>query len=87
MTEAEDDSDNHHLWLNRRTWWVAFTVLRDGYRQERIRLSLGTRDVATARLRRDALMKEYADRPAVALSVRLARSIMPRQCDPECGGC
>ena len=45
MTESDADSPNHHLWLNRRTWWVAFTVILDGYRQERVRRSLGTRDL------------------------------------------
>lgn len=77
-TESEDvDSPNHHLWRNRRTWWVAFTVILDGYRQERIRRSLGTRDLATARARRDALLREYAARPSVELALR-PRSRTPR---------
>ena len=61
---------NHHLWRNRRTWWVAFTVLHHGHRQERIRRSLGTTDVEVARLRRDAMMQEFAALPGAQLSVR-----------------
>lgn len=52
-------NDNHHLWRNGRLWWVAFTVLNDGWRQERIRRSLGTANVEEARRRRDALFDEY----------------------------
>ena len=68
--EQAVSNENHHLWRNRRTWWTAFTVLLDGHRQERIRRSRGTRDLALARMRRDAMMREYAARPGVSLSVR-----------------
>lgn len=78
MSSRQDDeadggeaaSPDHHLWRNRSTWWTAFTVVIDGYRQERVRRSLGTRDLATARARRDAMMREYAARPRVQLSLR-----------------
>jgi hypothetical protein len=70
MNDSDTDSPNHHLWLNRRTWWVAFTVILDGYRQERVRRSLGTRDLPTARERRDAVLREYASRPHVRLAAR-----------------
>lgn len=62
---------NHHLWRNRRTWWVAFTVLHDGHRQERVRRSLGTQDVELARFRRDAMMQEFAALPDAQLSIRV----------------
>ena len=65
---------NHHLWRNRRTWWVAFTVLHDGPRKERIRRSLHTHDVELARLRRDAMMQEFAALPDAQLSIRVASS-------------
>ena len=89
MTDNDADSPNHHIWLNRRTWWVAFTILLDGYRQERVRQSLGTRDVETARNRRDELLREYASRPRVTLSVRpgpqpQSRPIVRPNCEP-CG--
>lgn len=54
---------NHHLWRNGRLWWIAFTVVYDGWRQERIRRSLGTVDLEEARRRRDALLLEYASLP------------------------
>lgn len=51
---------NHHLWRNGRLWWVAFTVVYDGWRQERIRRSLETADLDEARRRRDGLLQQYA---------------------------
>jgi hypothetical protein len=65
---------NHHLWRNRGTWWVAFTIVHDGHRQERIRRSLRTRDLAVARHRRDRVLQEYAARPGVSLSLRYPSS-------------
>ena len=63
-------SSNHHLWQNGRFWWAAFTVIHDGWRQERVRRSLGTADLGEARRRRDALLADYAARPGCALAVR-----------------
>ena len=54
---------NHHLWRNGRLWWIAFTVVYDGWRQERVRRSLGTLDTDEARRRRDALLQQYAAIP------------------------
>jgi hypothetical protein len=73
------ESPNHHLWWNRGSWWVAFTVLHDGHRQERIRRPLGTRDVVEARVRRDRMMEAAADMPGCRLSVRRAP---PRPASP-----
>ncbi len=47
---------NHHLWKNGRLWWIAFTLIHDGWRQERIRQSLGTDSLQEARRRRDAIL-------------------------------
>jgi hypothetical protein len=47
---------NHHLWRNGRFWWIAYTVIIDGWRQERIRHSLKTDDLIEARRRRDDLL-------------------------------
>lgn len=47
---------NHHLWRNGRFWWIAYTVIIDGWRQERIRHSLKTDDLIDARHRRDDLL-------------------------------
>lgn len=54
---------NHHLWRNGRLWWVAFTVIYDGWRQERVRRSLGTAELDEARRRRDELFQQYAASP------------------------
>ena len=54
---------NHHLWRNGRLWWIAFTVIYDGWRQERIRRSLRTADLDEARRRRDEVLQEYATVP------------------------
>ena len=48
--------ENHHLWRNGRFWWIAYTVIIDGWRQERIRHSLKTDDLTEARLRRDEIL-------------------------------
>jgi len=61
---------NHHLWWNRGSWWVAFSVLHDGYRQERIRRPLATKDVAEARIRRDRMMDAHRNAPGCRLLLR-----------------
>lgn len=67
---APPDADpNHHLWRNGRVWWIAFTV-HQGHRQERIRLSLGTRDVAEARRKRDDLLALFARAEELRISLR-----------------
>lgn len=85
MSDTNGGADTHHLWRNRRTWWIAFTIVLDGYRQERIRQSLGTRDLEVARARRDALLRDYATRPHVQLTVRPPRPrpavIVPIACE------
>jgi hypothetical protein len=61
---------NHHLWLNGRLYWVAFTVHLPGWQKERVRLSLGTADLEEARSRRDQVLREYPQRRACTLSLR-----------------
>lgn len=61
---------DHHLWRNGRLWWVAFTILRDGWHQERIRLSLQTDDVEVARRRRDGLLALVASWDGCEISMR-----------------
>ena len=62
---------NHHLWRNGRLWWVAFTVHLPGWQKERVRLSLGTADLAEARRRRDQILREYPAAKGCQLSLRL----------------
>lgn len=61
---------NHHLWRNRRFYWIAFVVIRERAQQERIRCSLGTANVVEAR-RRDALLRDWARREDCVLSLRI----------------
>jgi len=48
------ENENHHLWNNHGTWFLHYTVHPTPFTKERIRRSLGTKDVAVARSRRDA---------------------------------
>lgn len=65
-----DINPDHHLWRNGRYWWVAFTLIHAGWRQERVRRSLKTTDVSEARQRRDALFAQYAAGTDAVLSLR-----------------
>jgi len=72
-SRASETNPNHHLWKNGRLWWLAVTLLHDGWRQERVRQSLGTDDVLEARRRRDLVLARFA-RPAVAGAAAAARA-------------
>lgn len=50
---------NHHLWNNNGTWWCHFTVHLPNYTAERVRVSLGTRNLVEARRRRDELLSRH----------------------------
>ncbi|MDB6166796.1 MAG: hypothetical protein JWQ83_1936 [Lacunisphaera sp.] len=51
---------NHHLWNNNGTWFLHYTVYPTPFTKERIRRSLGTKDVTTARERRDNFFTHLA---------------------------
>jgi hypothetical protein len=55
---------NHHLWNNNGTWFVHYTVYPTPVTAERIRLSLQTKDLDTARRKRDVLFQRL--NPVVA---------------------
>ncbi len=74
LDPADTVNPDHHLWRNGRFWWVAFTLIHDGWRQERVRRSLKTTDVAEARRRRDALLAQYARLEGASLSLRFSPS-------------
>jgi hypothetical protein len=59
-SRAFASNPNHHLWKNGRLWWIAFTLIHDGWRQERVRQSLGTDSLPEARRRRDAILGLFA---------------------------
>ncbi len=54
------ENPNHHLWNNHGTWFLHYTVHPTPFTKERIRRSLGTKDLAVARQRRDAFFHELA---------------------------
>lgn len=47
---------NHHLWNNNGTWFIHYVVHPTPLTKERVRKSLGTKDVTEARERRDAIL-------------------------------
>lgn len=51
---------NHHLWNNNGKWWAHLTVHHPDYTAERKRVPLHTRDIETARQRRDELLLQWA---------------------------
>jgi hypothetical protein len=54
------DNPNHHLWNNNGTWYLHYTLLTSPVTAERIRRSLGTKDLAQARRKRDLKLQEVA---------------------------
>jgi hypothetical protein len=62
-SRAFSNNPNHHLWRNGRLWWIAFTLIHDGWRQERVRQSLGTDSLTEARRRRDSILAVFAKEP------------------------
>lgn len=51
------NNPDHHIWNNNGTWWAHYTVHNDDYTKKRVRVSLGTNDVAIARALRDFIME------------------------------
>lgn len=63
------ENPNHHLWNNHGTWFLHYTVHPTPFTKERIRRSLGTKDIQVARGRRDAFFAgliSEANKPATA---------------------
>lgn len=57
---VDADNPNHHLWDNHGTWFLHYTVHPTPFTKERIRRSLGTKDVRVARERRDLFFSHLA---------------------------
>ena len=70
---AATDPD-HHLWLNGKVWWIAFTYHTTDGRKRRLRASLGTHDRSEARIRRNELLetfeREFGHVPSLRFAVR-----------------
>jgi hypothetical protein len=60
------DNPNHHLWNNHGTWFLHYTVHPTPFTKDRIRRSLGTKDLAIARARRDAFLAQVAGKQDAA---------------------
>ena len=54
------ENPNHHLWNNHGTWFLHYTVHPTPFTKERIRRSLGTKDIKIARARRDSFFEHLA---------------------------
>jgi hypothetical protein len=50
------ENPNHHLWNNNGTWFIHYVVHPTPITKERIRKSLGTKSLAEARSKRDAIL-------------------------------
>src|SRR5690606_8072466 len=55
------ENPNHHLWNNHGTWFLHYTIHPTPFTKERIRRSLGTKDMLVARERRDAFFANLAE--------------------------
>ena len=64
---------NHHLYDNHGTWWIHFHVHGPDYTKARIRESLGTNCLTTARELRDLAFAH------LALHARLGEPVRPMQ--------
>ena len=71
----KNPNPNRNIWNNNGTWWCHYTVHKDDYTKERIRVSLGTNDVQVARALRDFLMEAT---PKIASNIpRMRGQAMP----------
>lgn len=68
------ENPNHHLWNNHGTWFLHYTVHPTPFTKERIRRSLGTKDIKVARARRDAFF-EHLTAEAVKVAGSVAGSM------------
>lgn len=60
------ENPNHHLWNNHGTWFLHYTIYPTPFTKERIRRSLGTKDLQVARERRDSFFALLAAETAKA---------------------
>ena len=58
---VDPENPNHHLWDNHGTWFLHYTIHPTPFTKERIRRSLGTKDVNIARERRDNFFATLAN--------------------------
>ena len=63
---VDAENPNHHLWDNHGTWFLHYTIHPTPFTKERIRRSLGTKDVNVARQRRDSFFATLGNLPAAS---------------------
>jgi hypothetical protein len=71
------ENPNHHLWNNHGTWFLHYTVHPTPFTKERIRRSLGTKDIKVARARRDSFfahLASEASKPVAAATVSMRKA-------------
>ena len=59
---------NHHLWNNHGTWFLHYTIHPTPFTKERIRRSLGTKDLEVARERRDSFSTQLSSEATKAVN-------------------
>ena len=55
------DNPDHHLWNNNGTFWCHYTLHFPDYTKHRVRQSLGTPCLKTARKLRDQILRRAAE--------------------------
>jgi hypothetical protein len=50
------DNPDHHIWNNNGTWFIYYTLYPSAYSKKRIRRSLRTKGIVSARQRRDRIL-------------------------------
>jgi hypothetical protein len=55
------DNPDHHLWNNNGTFWCHYTLHFPDYTKRRVRQSLGTPCLKTARKLRDQILRRAAE--------------------------
>jgi hypothetical protein len=66
------ENPNHHLWNNHGTWFLHYTVHPTPYTKERVRRSLGTKDLDVARARRDSFFEQFEANKLAGLGKQVA---------------
>jgi hypothetical protein len=67
----KNPNPDHNIWNNNGTLWCHYTLHEEDYTKRRVRVSLGTKDIAIARALRDFLMEAT---PKIATNIPRARA-------------
>lgn len=72
---VDAENPNHHLWDNHGTWFLHYTIHPTPFTKERIRRSLGTKDVRVARERRDHFFATLASNAAAKAATATRKEV------------